>query len=207
MRDLCFRKNLSSRSRSLSAVAVVALSRRWRIADLDHWRRHARQLVIPVGRDRMVGNVAEMFARMKKIDRLFVRLKPFKKCPVIGCGVGDEPKVGSHFPNVGDLFRDLCFQCYLASFRPKYNVSKRLPSASWKLTVPQDAQHASSRPLERSATPSSETAKENRLRRYRLRLCVQGHLALLLPEIARRNQKTPQVARRRVHAPQFFEEF
>ena len=110
----------------------------------------------------MVGNVAEMFARMKKIDRLFVRLKPFKKCPVIGCGVGDsdEPKVGSHFPNVGDLFRDLCFQRYLASFRPKYNVSKRLPSASWKLTVPQDAQHASSRPLERSATPSSETAKE-----------------------------------------------
>ena len=69
----------------------------------------------------MVGNVAEMFARMKKIDRLFVRLKPFKKCPVIGCGVGDsdEPKVGSHFPNVGDLFRDLCFQRYLASFRPK----------------------------------------------------------------------------------------
>ena len=47
-----------------------------------------------------VGNAAEMFARMKKIDRLFVRLKPFKKCPVIGCGVGDEPKVGSHFPNL-----------------------------------------------------------------------------------------------------------
>ena len=78
-------------------------------------------LVVPIGCDRMVGDIAEMFACMEEIDRPFVGLKLLKKRPVVGCGVGDsdELKIGSHFPNVGDLFRDLRFQRYLSGFRHK----------------------------------------------------------------------------------------
>ena len=90
---------------------------------------------------------------------------------------------------------------------PKLSVFRRLPSASWKLTVPQDAsrQHASSSPSGRSGTPSSETA--HGFAGFRLADAVHGLPLRFLPETARRFQQTLQVARRRVHASQLSEEF
>ena len=104
MRRRCFQKNLRSRSRSLSAVAVVALSRRWRIADLVHAVGVVKQdfavFFVPAGRDRMVGNNTEMLARMKKSTARWSRA--FEKRPVVDGSIGDgnESEVGPRFPYV-----------------------------------------------------------------------------------------------------------
>ena len=76
-------------------------------------------LFVPVGRDRMVGNLAEMFARMKKVDRSFVGSELFEKRPVVGCGVGDGNQFGPHLADMSDLFGELRLQRRLAGFRPK----------------------------------------------------------------------------------------
>ena len=100
----------------------------------------------------MVGKLAEMFAGMKKVDRPFVGSELFEKRSVVRRGVGDSNQFGPHLADMSDLFGELRHR--LAGFRPK--TERFLPSASWKLTVPQDARHASSSPSGR--TPSSETA-------------------------------------------------
>ena len=115
---------------------------------------------------------------MKKVDRSFVGSELFEKRPVVGCGVGDGNQFGPHLADMSDLFGELR-RC-LAGFRPK--TERFLPSASWKLTVPQDAQHASSSPSGRSGTPSSETAHGF----AGFRLAVHGFLLRFLPETARR---------------------
>ncbi len=98
-----------------------------------------------------------------------------------------------------------------SGIRPKLSVFKRLPSASWKLTVPQDAsrQHASSSPSGRSETitPSSETAQETASSgtvsaSRMLSMASRPFSFQRLPVVSNR-----RVARRRVHAPQLLEEF
>ena len=89
---------------------------------------------------------------MKKVDRPFVGPELFEKRPIVRRSVGDGNQFGPHLADVSDLFGELR-RC-LAGFRPK--TERSLPSASWKLTVPQDARHASSSLSGR--TPSSETA-------------------------------------------------
>ena len=119
---------------------------------------------------------------MKKVDRLFVGPELFEKRPVVGRGVGDSNQFGPHLADVSDLFGEL--RRRLAGFRPK--TERFLPSAFWKLTVPQDAQHASSSPSGRSGTitPSSETA--HGFAGFRLADAVHGLLLSFLPETARR---------------------
>ena len=116
----------------------------------------------------------------EKVDRLFVGPELFEKRPVVRRGVGDGNQFGPHLADMSDLFGEL--RRRLADFRPK--TKRFLPSASWKLTVPQDAQHASSSPSGRSGTPSSETA--HGFAGFRFADAVHGLLLPFLPEIARR---------------------
>ena len=131
---------------------------------------------------------------MKKVDRSFVGSELFEKRPVVRRGVGDGNQFGPHLADMSDLFGEL--RRRLAGFRPE--TERFLPSASWKLTVPQDARHASSSPSGR--TPSSET--EHGFAGFRL---SGPWPPAPFPSGDRLSYK--RAVRRRVHASQLSEEF
>ena len=96
---------------------------------------------------------------MREVDRPFVVSELPEKRPVVGCDVGDRDRrqVGPHFLDMDDLGGELRLQRRLASFRPRGSP----PSASWKLTVPQDASHQrASLPRRAERNPSSEMGQE-----------------------------------------------
>ena len=79
---------------------------------------------MPVGRDCMVRNVAETFARMKKVDRQFVMPKFLKKRPYVGCGNSGE--VG---PHRRARPASCAFSVVLPASGIRAKVFRRLPSA------------------------------------------------------------------------------
>ena len=140
-----------------------------------------------------VGDLVEMFARKNRppARRAGVRRE------TSSCRARRRqrrPPSGRAAPWWATSSASCAFSVALPASGPKLSVFKRLPSASWKLTVPQDAsrQHASSSPSGRSETitPSSETAQETASHRFRLADAFHGFQPLFLPETARRLQQT-----------------
>ena len=154
-------------------------------------------LFVPVGRDRMVGNLAEMFARMKKVDRSFVGSELFEKRPVVGCGVGDgnQFEIGPHLADMSDLFGELRLQRCLAGFRHPSKTERfqaiafrvletdrptgRLAPACFLVPVGAKRNH---HPVERDGAGNGFAG-------FRLPDAVHGFLLRFLPETARRFQQ------------------
>ena len=85
MRRLCLRKNLALKNRRFRRRLVAEI-----VPTLSTPCVAQGGAVVPVGRDGMLGDLAETFAGMKEVDCLLVGPELPEKRPVVGRGDGDQ---------------------------------------------------------------------------------------------------------------------